>query len=340
MKVYEIQNEFGIGNLNIAERPDPKPGARRIVVKVHAVSINYRDLLMVQGHYNPRQPLPIIPFSDGAGEVVAIGEGVTGFAVGDRVAGCFFQNWDAGKPSPEKVAASAMGSPLDGMLAEYVELEENGAVKLPEHLSYEEGATLPCAALTAWSCLFRHGNVGPGDTVLTLGTGGVSIFALQLAQLAGADVIITSSSDEKLARAKDIGAAHGINYKQDENWSKAAKKLSGGGVDHVIEVGGVGTLEHSIRACRMGGHISLVGILAGPQAPLNLTLVLMQDIRIQGVFVGPRESFQDMNRAIAKHKLKPVIDKVFPFAEAQQALEYVKSGSHLGKVVITVNDGS
>lgn len=339
MNAYEVKDAFGLENLTLTERPDPKPGPGEVLVKVRAVSINYRDLLLVQGFYNPKQPLPIVPFSDGAGEVLEVGEGVTRFTKGDRVANCFFQGWDSGDPSPDKVATTAMGSPLDGMLTEYIVLRETGLVKLPEHLSFEEGATLPCAGLTAWSCLFRHTNISPGDVVLTLGTGGVSIFALQFARMAGAHVIITSSSDEKLARAEELGAVHGINYKKDEKWSSAAKKYTEGrGVDHVIEVGGVGTLEQSIRSTRMGGHISLVGVLAGPQAPVNLTLVLMQDIRIQGVFVGPRESFEQMNRAIARHKFRPVIDKVFPWNEARQALDYVRAGKHFGKVCITVGD--
>ena len=339
MNVYEVKDAFGLDNLVKVERPDPKPGPGQVLIKVKATSVNYRDLLLVQGFYNPKQPLPIIPFSDGAGEVVEVGEGVTRVKVGDRVANCFFQGWISGKPMPEKVAGTSMGSPLDGMLTELIAIDAEAVVHLPDHLSYEEGATLPCAALTAWSCLFRHGSVSAGQTVLALGTGGVSIFALQLAKMVGADVVITSSSDEKLARAKELGASHGVNYKTDEKWSKAVKAATGGaGVDHVIEVGGVGTLEHSIRACKMGGHISLVGVLAGPKAPLNLTLVLMQDIRIQGVFVGPRESFEDMNRAIAQHKLKPVIDKTFPFDEARQALEYVRDGKHFGKVCISVND--
>lgn len=337
MQAYEVQTAFGLDNLKKIDRADPKPGPKQILVRVKACSINYRDLLMVQGFYNPRQPLPLVPFSDGAGEVVAVGEGVTRFKVGDRVANCFFQDWPGGKPQADRIAGSAMGSPLDGMLRELAVVEETGAVHLPAHLSYEEGATLPCAGLTAWSCLFRHGNVRPGDTVLTLGTGGVSIFALQFAKMAGANVIITSSSDEKLERAKKLGASNGINYKTNEQWSKEVKKATGGaGVDHVIEVGGVGTLEQSIRSCRMGGHISLVGVLAGPQAPLNLTLVLMQDIRIQGVFVGPRESFEEMNRAITQHKLKPVIDRTFPFKDVRAALDYTIAGKHFGKVCVTV----
>ena len=228
MNCYEIQEAFGIENLNQTERPDPTAGPGQVLVKVKAVSINFRDILMVRGHYNPRQPLPLIPFSDGAGEIVAVGEGVTRFEVGDRVANCFFQGWADGTPTPETVSGTSMGSPLDGMLTELVALDEAGVVKLPDHLSFEEGATLPCAAVTAWSCLFRHGNVKPGDTVLALGTGGVSIFTLQLAKMAGANVIITSSSDEKLARAKELGADHGVNYKSDEKWAKAVRGLTGG----------------------------------------------------------------------------------------------------------------
>ena len=339
MKAYEVQGSFGIENLKIADRPDPKPGPGEVLVKVKATSINYRDLLLVQGFYNPKQKLPIIPFSDGAGEIVEVGEGVSQFKVGDRVADCFFQEWDSGPATPQKVMNASMGSPRDGMLTEYIVLKENGVVKLPDHLSYEEGATLPCAGLTAWSCFFRHTNLNPGDTALMLGTGGVSVFGLQFAKMAGARAIITSSSDEKLERAKALGADATINYKTHENWAKEVKSATGGaGVDHVIEVGGVGTLEQSIRSTRMGGHISLVGVLGGPQAPINLTLVLMQDIRIQGVFVGPRDAFEAMNKAIEQHQMKPAIDKVFPFSEAQQALQYVASGSHFGKVIITVND--
>lgn len=337
MQVYEIQGGFGLENLKKAERPEPKAGPRQVVVKVHATSINFRDLMMVQGHYNPKQPLPLIPFSDGAGEVVDVGEGVTRVKTGDRVADCFFQKWFHGQPSPDRIAKWSMGGPLDGMLAEYVVLDENGVLKVPDHLSYEEAACLPCAYLTAWSCLFRHGNLQPGDTVLCLGTGGVSIAGLQLAKLAGAEVIITSSSDDKLKQARKLGASHGINYKENAKWSAAVREATGGrGVDYVIEVGGVGTLEQSVRSVRMGGHVSLVGVLAGPQAPLNLTLVLMQDVRVQGVFVGPRESFEAMNRAIAQHKMKPIIDKTFGWNEATEALAYVAGGKHFGKVCIKV----
>ncbi|MDP7639501.1 MAG: NAD(P)-dependent alcohol dehydrogenase [Candidatus Hydrogenedentes bacterium] len=339
MNVYEIQGSFGIENLKVAERPDPVAGPGQVVVKVKSAAINYRDLLMVKGQYNPKQPLPLIPFSDGAGEVVSVGDGATRVAVGDRVAGCFFQGWIGGKPTRQNTAGTSLGSPLDGMLAEYVALSEDGVVKVPGHLSDTEASTLPCAPLTAWSCMWRHGYVQPGDTVLALGTGGVSISTLQLAKIAGAKVIITSSSDEKLERAKSLGADHTINYKTIEKWSKEVRNITGGeGVDHIVEVGGVGTLDQSIRSVRVGGHISLVGILAGMQNKLNLTSVLMGDIRIQGVFVGPRDCFEDMNRAIEAHQMRPVVDKAFGWSEAQEALKHVESGSHFGKVCITVND--
>lgn len=339
MKVYEIQGSFGFENLKAVERPNPVASPGQVVIKVKSTSINYRDLLMVKGHYNPKQPLPLIPFSDGAGEVISIGDSVTRLAVGDRVAGCFFQGWTDGRPTRQNTAGTSLGGPLNGMLAEYVALDESGVVKVPEHLSFTEASTLPCAPLTAWSCMWRHGNVRPGDTVLTLGTGGVSIATLQLAKMAGATVIITSSSDEKLERAKKLGADHTINYKTHENWSKEVRNFTGReGVDHIIEVGGVGTLDQSIRSCRVGGHISLVGILAGMQSKLNLTSVLMSDIRIQGVFAGPRDCFENMNRAITAHQMKPVVDKTFGWGEAKEALQYIESGSHFGKVCIAVND--
>jgi NADPH:quinone reductase-like Zn-dependent oxidoreductase len=339
MNCYEIQETFGLENLNRTERPDPKPGPGEVLIKVKAVSINFRDILMVRGHYNPRQPLPLIPFSDGCGEVVEVGDGVSRVAVGDRVCNTFFQEWADGTPNQTEVGRSSMGGPLDGMLSELVVLNENGVVKLPESLSFEEGATLPCAAVTAWSCLFRHGSVKPGDTVLALGTGGVSIFTLQLAKMAGAQVIITSSSDDKLARAKEMGADHGINYSENEKWSKEVRALTGGvGVDHVVEVGGVGTIDNSLKSTRMGGHVSMVGILTGGAAQVNLIPVLMGDIRVQGVFVGPRKSFEELNAAITHHGIKPVVDKVFGFDEAREAIEHVGSGKHFGKVVISVNE--
>jgi len=338
MKAVEIQGSFGIDNLAIAERPDLKPGHGQAVVHVHAASLNYRDLMTVMGMYNPKQPLPLIPCSDGAGEVVAVGEGVTRVKVGDRVAGSFSQGWLAGKPTPEKLLTTTLGGPLDGMLAEQVCLHEEGLVLIPEHLSYEEASTLPCAAVTAWSALVRHGSVKAGDTVLALGTGGVSIFALQFAKILGAKVIITSSDDGKRARATELGADFTINYKTDPDWAKAVRKATGGvGADHIIEVGGVGTLEASTKCVAMGGHISLIGVLSGAESPLNLTRALMQDVRIQGVIVGPRETFEDMNRAISQHGLRPVVDEVFELSDSQAAFKHMAAGKHFGKIVVKVS---
>lgn len=337
MKAVEIRDEFGFDHLAVRDRPEPEPRRGHVVVRVRAASLNYRDLLTIQGFYNPKQPLPLVPCSDGAGEVIAVGEGVTRVKVGDRVAGSFAQGWIAGPPSRAKLLATTLGGPLDGMLTEQIALHEEGVVKVPEHLNNEEAATLPCAALTAWSALARHGATKPGDTVLVLGTGGVSIFALQFARMMGARVIVTSSSDEKLARAKQLGAEHGINYATNPQWSKQVRELTDGeGVDHVIEVGGTGTLTQTMRCVKMGGTISLIGVLSGPEAPLNLTPILMQDIRMQGVIVGPRESFEEMNRAIETHKMRPVVDRVFPMAEIRAAVEYMAAGKHFGKVCIRI----
>jgi NADPH:quinone reductase-like Zn-dependent oxidoreductase len=336
MKVFEIKQATGIDALTLAERPKPKPGYGQALVKIKAVSLNYRDLLVVKGLYSRNLPLPLVLCSDGVGEVVEVGEGVTRVKVGDRVAGAFMQAWISGGLTEDK-AKSALGGAIDGVLAEYVVFHEDGLVHIPEHLSYEEAATLPCAAVTAWNALITEGNLKPGDTVLVLGTGGVSIFALQFAKLVGARVIATSSSDEKLERVKQLGASDGINYKSVPDWDKRVRELTNGvGVDHVVEVGGPGTLNRSLRAVRMGGQISLIGVLAGT-GDVNLLPAIMKNIRVQGIYVGSREMFETMNRAITFHKLHPVIDRVFPFEEAREALRYMESGAHFGKVVINVS---
>ncbi len=333
MKVIEIQGSFGLDSLKVAERPDLQPRPYHVVVGVKAASLNFRDYLMVKGQYNPKQKLPLVPCSDGVGTVLAVGDGVTRVKVGDRVAGIFSQTWRAGEPSRDKLA-STLGGPLDGMLGEQVLLHEEGVVHVPAHLSDEEAATLPCAAVTAWSAL-SQGNLKAGDTLLVQGTGGVSIFALQFGKLLGARVIATSSSDEKLERARSLGASDGINYKAEPQWSKKARELTGGvGLDHIIEVGGAGTLEQSLRAVRMGGHVSVIGQLTGNAAQVNLIPILMQNVRVQGVLVGSRETFESMNKAISVNKLRPVIDRVFPFSEARAAFDHLASGSHFGKVCI------
>ena len=334
MKAFEIQNKFGLDSLTLTERPDPKPSYGQVLIKLRSLSLNYRDLMVVKGLYNPKLPLPLIPFSDGVGEVVAVGEGVTRVNIGDRVAGIFFQKWLAGELTAEK-AESALGGAIEGMLAEYVVLHEDGVVRVPEHLTDEEAASLPCAAVTAWNALFTSGGLKAGDTVLIQGTGGVSIFALQFALLAGARVIATSSSDEKLERVLQLGASDGINYKQTPDWSKKVRELTAGdGVDYVVEVGGAGTLTESLRAVRYGGQISLIGVLTGGSAEINTASILMKNVKVQGIYVGSREMFEAMNSAIALHKLHPVCDRVFPFHEAPKALKYMETGSHFGKICI------
>jgi len=334
VRTWEIQSGFGLANLRLAERPDPRPGPGQVLIRVRAVSLNYRDLLMVEGKYNPKQKLPLIPCSDGAGEVVAIGEGVTRVRPGDRVCGIFAQRWIAGEPDRERLR-STLGGPLDGMLAELVALPEEGVVVVPPHLTWEEAATLPCAGVTAWSALVTHGRLTAGDTVLLQGTGGVSIIALQLAQLLGLRALITSSSDEKLERARQLGASGLINYRQKPEWSGAVRDLTGGaGVDLVVEVGGAGTLEQSLRSVRMGGTVCLIGNLAGLMAQVPLALVFMQQVRLQGILVGHREGFEAMNRAIAQHGMRPVIDRTVPFEDAPAAFELMAASGHFGKICI------
>ena len=335
MKVFEIQNQFGLDNLVLTERPKPQPDPSQILIKVHACSLNYRDLLMIKGEYNPRQKLPLIPLSDGAGEVVAVGAKVNRFNVGDRVAGLFSQRWLGGEPNQERLR-STLGGPLDGMLAEYIALPEQGAILLPPHLSYAEGATLPCAALTAWAALTKYRPLQAGDTILLQGTGGVSLFALQFAKLLGARVIITSSSDAKLVRAQALGTDHIINYRNDPDWHKTARALTGGvGVDHIVEVGGADTFSKSLAALRIGGFIAVIGVLGGRQAPLSVIPILMSSLAIQGITVGSRDDFEAMNKAIAQHQLKPVIDRVFPFDETVAAFRLMEQGGHFGKIVLT-----
>ncbi len=337
MRAVEIRDGFGLDHLALVERPDPQPGHRQALVRVRATSLNYRDLLMATGRYNPKQKLPLIPCSDGAGEVVAVGEGVSRVRPGDRVCAIFAQGWIAGEPARDMVRTT-LGGPLDGMLAELVVLGEEGLVKTPAHLTDAQAATLPCAAVTAWTSLIEGGQgLKAGETVLLLGTGGVSIVALQLAVLAGARVIITSSSDEKLERAKQLGAAAGINYREVPEWGARVRELTGGeGADHVLETGGATTLPQSLQAVRVGGRIALIGVLSGNAAEISIPAIQMRRVRVEGVLVGSRASFEAMNRAVALHRVQPVIDRTFPLAEAQAAFEHMAAGRHFGKICIDV----
>jgi NADPH:quinone reductase-like Zn-dependent oxidoreductase len=336
MRAWVIEESFGLENLHLRERALPEPGPGQVRVRTTAVSLNFRDLLMVRGHYNPRQPLPLIPCSDGVGVVDKVGPGVERVAVGDRVAGIFAQRWLHGSPTRENVK-STLGGPRDGTLAEYMLLEAEGVVAVPSHLSDVEAATLPCAAVTAWSSLVTEGGVTAGDRILILGTGGVSVFALQFAKMLGCETIVTSSSDEKLERAIDLGADHTINYRTHPEWWREVRRVTDDeGVDLVVEVGGTGTFDQSVRSVRVGGHVSMIGVLSGGEAPVNLTRVLMQNIRVQGVLVGHRASFEAMNRAIAHHELVPIVDRVFPFEAARDALESLSRGEHFGKIAISV----
>jgi len=332
MKAYELRETKGIDSLIAVERQVPKPGPGEVLIRVHAVSLNYRDLLIVQGRYARGLKLPVIPVSDGAGEIVEIGSGVTRVKKGDRVAGIFIQSWLGGEVSPSTPRATLGGS-VDGMLAEYVVLPQDGVVHIPEHLSYEEAATLPCAAVTAWHALTTW-TLRPGISVLAQGTGGVSVFALQFARIAGARVIVTSSSDEKLRRAAELGAADLINYKTTPDWDQKVIELTGIGVDHIVEVGGPGTLARSMNAVRVGGRISIIGLLTGVEVTVSPMPILGKQIQVQGVFVGSREMFEAMNRAITLHKLRPVIDRVFEFDGARDAVKHLHSGAHFGKIVI------
>ncbi len=338
MKAYELKQAIGTDGLVLTtERPEPEAGPGEVKIKVRATSLNFRDLLVASGRYPVGMNSSIIPLSDGAGEVVAIGAGVSRFRVGDRVAGTFFQGWSGGAVSAD-VTAKALGGAVDGMLTEYVVLPEAGVIKIPAHLTFEEAATLPCAGLTAWNAVVETGRIRAGETVLLLGTGGVSMFALQFAKLHGAHVIIASSSDEKLARAKSLGADTLINYRTTPEWEQEVVTATGGrGVDIVVEVGGAGTLEKSIKAVRVGGFIAIIGVLSGV-GQIDPRPIITRAIRLQGIYVGSGEMFAAMNRAVSESALKPVIGRVFDFEEAKQAYEYQAGGSHFGKIVIKVRD--
>jgi NADPH:quinone reductase-like Zn-dependent oxidoreductase len=334
MKVMELR-DWTADSIAPAERPKPAPGPGQVLIRMQAASLNYRDTVMAKRGYGRRSGnVPLVLVSDGAGTVEAVGDGVTRVKVGDLVCPIFGQTWISGTFS-DAVWAGTLGGPLDGTMQEYMCLSEQGVVRAPPHLSAAEAATLPCAALTAWNAVVAQGQTKAGDLVLIQGTGGVSLFALIFAKLHGAETILISSSDEKLQRAKPLGADHLVNYKTTPDWGRAAREISGGrGVDHVVEVGGAGTLERSIRATRPSGVISLIGVLAGGAGEVNLGPVVTQNMRLQGITVGSRDLFEEMNRAIALHKVKPPIDeRRFPFDGLKAALKAFPAGGHFGKVV-------
>jgi NADPH:quinone reductase-like Zn-dependent oxidoreductase len=335
MRVWQIPS-FGIDSLEFVERPAVAPATGEVLVRVRAVSFNYRDLLLVQGSYNPKLKLPRIPCSDGAGEVVAVGDGVNSLRPGDRVASIFMQNWLEG-PIDRAKSRGALGGDIDGMLAEYVVLKETGLVPIPEHLSFQEAATLPCAGVTAWNAL-RAANLPPGATVLIQGTGGVSIFVLQLARLKGARVLGISSSDAKLERAHSMGLDAGLNYTDNPEWdSWVLNQTDGVGVDLVVEVGGLKTLPRSLKAVRMGGTIAQVGVLSGSGDPVPFPLgsILHKWVNMQGIYVGSRKDFEDLNRAISLAELRPVGEN-FHWSQAREVLMRMEEGSHFGKLVVTI----
>ena len=337
MQAWRIA-KFGIDNLERVTLPDPVPQQGQVLVRVHAVSLNYRDLMVVQGRYNPKMHLPRIPCSDGAGEVVGVGEGVSRVRPGDRVAGIFMQNWIDGEPDAAKIKG-ALGGDIDGVLAELVVLREEGVVPVPDHLSYEEAATLPCAGVTAWYAVAEVGNVRPGDVVLIQGTGGVSMFALQFAKMLGARVIGTSSSNDKLKRAQTLGLDAGVNYRQRENWDGWVMEQTGGrGADLVVEVGGAGTFMRSIASVRIGGSVAQIGVLSESTEGIVISKLLHKQVHLRGIYVGSRSQFEKMNRAIDQHHMKPVVDEVFSFPDALTALRRMETGSHFGKLVVRVSD--
>jgi len=333
-----VVNEPGLENLAVVERPDPEPGLGEVLVRLRAATLNYRDLLTVEGGYGSKQrTVDFIPLSDGAGDIAAVGEGVTRFKPGDRVVGNFFQEWLAGEPT-QKNLQSGLGGVLDGVASELRVFPEYGLSPTPGHLTDAEAAALPCAGLTAWSAVIDQGRSTPGDLVLTQGTGGVSTFAVQFAKLAGATVVATSSSNEKLERVRALGADHTINYAETPEWARPVRGINGGrGVDLVVEVGGAGTLEQSIKAVRPGGAICLIGVLSGANHEFRLPLVVTRKIRLEGVTCGNREQFEAMLRAIGQHRLRPALDdKVFGLDDLPAAFAHMRDGRHFGKIVVEI----
>ena len=336
MKVFQVEGGWSRENVRIGERPDPAPGPGQVRLRMRASALNFRDLLVPQRGYGSRmKELPLIMLSDGVGVIDAIGDGVASLKEGDRVCPLFFQSWTSGDPDDKRLSLS-LGCELDGTMADFMVLPDQGVAPAPAPFSDTEAASLPTAAVTAWRAIVTEGGVKPGQVVLVQGTGGVSLFALQFAKLLGAFVIATSSSDQKLDRTRALGADECINYRTTPEWGRRAREIAGGdGVDHIVEVGGQSTLTQSLRAIRSGGTISLIGVLSGGVMDARLGAVVTRHVRLQGITVGSRDDFEAMTRSLAQHQLRPAIDdRVFAFEELHQALDYLASGQHFGKICI------
>lgn len=337
MKVWEIGSEFGLENLALVERPEPEPGPREVKLRMRAASMNYRDLVVVEGNYGRAIRPPVVPLSDGVGEVVALGAGATRWKIGQRLCPTFFPDWPAGAPRDAAMQLQrARGASGNGTLAEYLVVDEAAAVAVPDYLSDAEAATLPCAGVTAWNALTYGDPILPGESVLVQGTGGVSVFALQFARLMGARVIVTSSSDERLERARALGADDFVNYRQTPEWHQAVRRFLPEGVDRIVEVGGAETMARSIKCVRVGGTIAMIGVLSGAKSAIDLPLVVMRFVRLQGITVGSTEHFEAMLRAMAQARLRPQIGEVLPFERAAAAFDLIRGGGTFGKICIAM----
>lgn len=336
MRVFQIEGGWGLENLKLSVRPNPVCAAGQVVVEMRYASLNARDLIVPdRGYGRATGELPLIPLSDGVGEVVEVGAGVTRVAVGDRVCPTYFQNWTSGEPTPERFS-SALGGPLDGVMADLVCLSAAGVAKVPDYLSDAEAATLPCAALTAWSAVVTHGRTRAGDKVLVQGTGSVALFGLAFAKMHGAHVTVISSSDDKLATVTQMGADATINYRTTEDWARASRSITAdrGGYDNIIELGGAATLPLSLRAVRPGGTLSMIGVLSGLNIEASLGPIVARQVRLQGVTVGHRDGFEAMLRAMAQHQVRPVLGQTFAFEDLRNAMDHLRAGDHFGKILI------
>lgn len=336
MRVFQIEGDWGFDNLKLADRPEPTAGTGEVVLQMRMASLNSRDLIVPErGYGRATGNLPLIPISDGVGEVIEIGEGVTRVAVGDRVCPTYFQGWQSGEPTPARFSTS-LGGPIDGVMADKMCLSQEGVVKVPNYLSDEEAATLPCAALTAWSAISTYGHISASDKVLIQGTGGVALFALAFAKLQGAHVTMISSSDEKLEKTTNMGADHTINYREIEDWARASREVTSdrGGYDHIIELGGAKTLPLSLKAIRPGGTLSMIGVLSGLNIEASLGLIVARQVRLQGITVGHRDGIEAMMAAMNQHQVRPVLGESFAFEDLKEAMNHLREGGHFGKTLV------